>query len=347
LELALMAGADLINMEQVQFYPCGLVHPPSLHGFILGIQEYAKLYNAHNERFMARYEPELLEHTTRDRLARGIYTEIAEGRATEHGGVFLDATELPEETYRSFKYELEICAERGFDYRRQRVEIAPSAHYFMGGISIDSDAQTTVAGLFAAGEVTGGVQGGNRLSGNSLSEIMVFGSRAGVSAVRHAAKIDRSEPDKDQVSREESRLQQLLTRGAGELTAAQAKDRLRAAMQKYVGVVRTANGLETAVQSLEEIEQEVLPQVGISGSQFHQNYSVLAYLECEKMVKVARTIAAAARTRKESRGAHYVEDYPELDTTSPPNCTLIRIEGGELRTGMRPVVITELQPTAA
>lgn len=342
LELAVAAGADLINMEQVQFYPCGLVHPPSLHGFILGIQEYAKLYNAENERFMTRYEPELFEHTTRDRLSRAIHTEIIEGRGTEHGGVFLDATDLPEETYRSFKYELEICAERGFDYRRQRVEIAPSAHYFMGGITIDGDAQTTVPGLFAAGEVTGGVQGGNRLSGNSLAEIMVFGSRAGISAARNADSKDRLLPDKDQVAEEESRIQHLLHRGPGEMTAAQVKDRLRSVMQTHVGVERTIKGLEKAEKSLEEIEQDLLPRVGINGSRFHQNYSVLAYLELEKMVKVARMIAAAAQERKESRGAHYVAEFSNHDTTSPPYCTVVRMEKGALHIRTRPVEMTEL-----
>lgn len=344
LALAAEAGAELINMEQVQFYPCGLVHPPSLHGFILGIQEYARLYNAVNERFMARYEPELLEHTTRDRLARGIYTEIAEGRGTEHGGVYLDATDLPEETFRSFRYELEICVERGFDYRRQRVEIAPSAHYFMGGLAIDVDAQSTVSGLFAAGEVSGGVQGGNRLSGNSLSEIMVFGSRAGVSAARYVRNQDRPSFEDDQAAAEASRIQGLLERGALEMTAAQGKDRMRQVMQTHVGVLRRVGGLETARHTLEEMEKDLLPRVGVTGTGLHQNYSLLAYLELENMVKVARMIAAAAGARKESRGAHYVEEYPDLDTSSPPLCTVTRLEEGAPRITTRPVEATEIRP---
>ena len=346
LALALDAGASLINMEQVQFYPCGLVHPPSLHGFILGIQEYAKLYNVHDERFMAKYEPELLEHVTRDRLARGIYTEIAEGRGTEHGGVFLDATEVPEETLKSFMYEREMCAERGFDYHEKRVEIAPSAHFFMGGVAIDGDAQSTVSGLFAAGEVSGGVQGGNRLSGNSLSEILVFGSRAGISAARYSDQTDRRVPDKDQAAAESARIQQLLNRGVSELTAVRAKERLRAVMQANVYVSRTVNGLETARHSLQEIEQEMLPRIGISGTGLHQNYSLLAYLDMEKMVKVARMITAAALTRKESRGAHYMEDFPEPDTTSPPYCTVVEMDENVpgMRVGVRPVDMTEIQP---
>ncbi len=346
LALALAAGASLINMEQVQFYPCGLVYPRSLHGFILGVQEYAKLYNAGNERFMAKYEPELLEHTTRDRLARGIYTEITEGRGTQHGGVFLDATEVPEETLRSFKYEWEICAERGFDYRHQRVEIAPSAHFFMGGVAIDRDARSTAPGLFAAGEVSGGVQGGNRLSGNSLSEILVFGSRAGTSASRYADQTDRRVPDKNQVAEETSRIQGLLNRGVSELTAAQAKDRLRRVMQAHVYVSRTVKGLETAKQALEEIEQELLPGIGINGSGLHHNYSLLAYLDVEKMVKVAQMIVTAAQMRKESRGAHYVENFPQLDATTPPYCTVIEMdeEAQGMRAGVRPVDITEIHP---
>ena len=346
LALALEAGASLINMEQVQFYPCGLVHPPSLHGFILGIQEYAKLYNIHEERFMAKYEPELIEHVTRDRLARGIYTEIAEGRGTEHGGVFLDATEVPEETLQSFMYEREMCAERGFDYHEKRVEIAPSAHFFMGGVAINSDAETTVPGLYAAGEVSGGVQGGNRLSGNSLSEILVFGSRAGVSAARYAAQSDRKTPDKATVDDEAARIQQLLQRDDSDLRPAQAKERLHTVMQAHVYVSRSIKGLETAREALQEISQELLPRITISGPGLHQNYSLLGYLDMEKMVQVADMIVAAAQTRTESRGAHYMEDYPEQDTTSPPYCTVINKgdSSSDLNVGKRPVEITELQP---
>jgi succinate dehydrogenase/fumarate reductase flavoprotein subunit len=279
-------------------------------------------------------------------LARGIYTEITEGRGTEHGGVFLDATEVPEETLKSFMYEREMCAERGFDYHDKRVEIAPSAHFFMGGVAIDSDAQSTVSGLFAAGEVSGGVQGGNRLSGNSLSEILVFGSRAGVSASHYARQADRQPADKDEVAAEAVRIQQLLKRIGSGLTPAHAKERLRSIMQSYAYVSRSVEGLETAQQELQEIEQNVLPQIRISGSGLHQNYSLLAYLDLEKMLKVARMTVAAAQERKESRGAHYREDFPELDTTSPPYCTVIQkgdtVSG--LKIGKRPVEITELQP---
>ncbi|MFW6115973.1 MAG: FAD-binding protein, partial [Chloroflexota bacterium] len=190
----------------------GLVHPSSLRGFILGIKEYVALYNGEGERFMARYEPDLLEHTTRDRLARAIKAEIAAGRATEHGGVYLDATDVPEETFRSFQHELELCQERGLDLREKRVEVAPAAHYFMGGVAIDRDGCTSLPGLWAAGEVSGGVQGGKGLSGNSLVGIVVFGARAGVSAARRAGDTDRLAADKAQVAEEKARLRYLLSR---------------------------------------------------------------------------------------------------------------------------------------
>lgn len=342
LALALRAGAHLINMEQVQFYPSGLVYPPSLRGFILGIQEYAAMYNAGNERFMERYAPELLEKTTRDRLSRAIHAEIAAGRGTEHGGVYLDATDVPEHTFRSFMHELEMCQERGYDLRRQQVEIAPAAHYFMGGVEIDLDGQTSLPGLFAAGEVSGGAQGGNRLSGNSLAGIVVFGARAGAGAARYARDAERVDTSEEQIAEEETRLQSLLNRGRGKLTAAQGKDRLRELMWQHAGVVRSARGLTEALDGLEELKQEVLPRVSIDGPGLHHNRSMVAYLELEKMVAVGQSMVRSALAREESRGAHFREDHPDPDSTSPPLCTEVQMEGDVPMVTLRPAEVTEL-----
>lgn len=344
LALALEAGAACINMEQVQFYPCGLVHPPSLRGFILGIQEYAKLFNKDNERFMGRYEPENFEHTTRDRLARGIYSEIAAGRGTEHGGVYLDATDLPETTFRSFMHEIEICAERGFDYRKQRVEIGPAAHFYMGGVGIDEQSQTSIEGLFAAGEVSGGVQGGNRLSGNSLSEILVFGSRAGASAAQHARSQHTEKSDPAAALAEEKRLQALLKRTGSGLNPYQGKNQLRAIMQEHVGVVRSADGLNTARKQLQELAGKTLPEIAVHGSHFHHNQSLLSYLELEMMLQAAQAMVEAALNRQESRGAHFREDYPKLDASEPPYCTEVGWEHNSPTVRRRPVRLTEIEP---
>lgn len=344
LALAYRAGARLLNMEQVQFYPSGLVHPPSLRGFILGIQEYAALYNVEGERFMARYEPDLLEKTTRDQLARAIYAEIAAGRGTEHGGVYLDATGVPDETFRSFQHELELCRERGFDLREKRVEVAPAAHYFMGGVAIDGDGRTSLSGLWVAGEVSGGVHGGNRLSGNSLAGITVFGARAGASAAHYAHDVDCLAADKEQIIEEEARLRYLLNRGEGEITVAQGKDWLRQVMIEHVGVVRSGQGLETALDALVELEETTLPHVTIHGPTLLHNPSIAAYLELENMVSVAQTIVQSALLREGSRGAHFREDFPDPDESAPPFCTEAWLEGDLPMVTQRPAATSELAP---
>ncbi|MBS1248627.1 MAG: L-aspartate oxidase [Chloroflexi bacterium] len=344
LALASRVGARMLNMEQVQFYPSGLVHPSSLKGFILGIQEYSSLYNRENERFMRRYEPELLEHTTRDKLARAIYTEILEGRGTEHGGVYLDVTTIPEETFHSFQHEYEVAKDRGFDMQKVRVEVAPAAHYYMGGIAIESDGCTSVPGLFAAGEVSGGVQGGNRLSGNSLAGILVFGARAGTSAARYAQEQPRI-PDVAQEAgkQAEERLHHLAQRGEGELTPAQGKDRLRAVMWEGVGLIRTEEGLRSAQEEIDSLREEILPRISLHGPSLLQNQSLVAYLELENMLTAADLIIQSALARRESRGAHYREDFPHEE--NPPLCVEAVLEGGTPTISKRSPQLTELSPS--
>jgi fumarate reductase (CoM/CoB) subunit A len=338
--IAYEAGANLLNMEQVQFFPCGLVHPPSLKGFILGIQECAKLFNKDEERFMEKYEPENLELTTRDRLARGINSEITAGRGTEHGGVWLDAMNLGEDVYKSFKHEIEVAAERGYDYREQRVEIAPSVHFFMGGVEIDTDASSSVPGLFAAGECSGGLQGGNRLSGNALSELLVFGSRAGEAAVKHAKETTLAACE-EQGKAEEARILEALNRPKSDLTPNEGKNMLRKIMADYMGVTRTGDGLKKAAQGLTKLK-ELLPTVYVQGTALQFNQSLQSFLELEKMVTISQTMVESAMVRKESRGAHFREDYPEWDTSVAPKCTLASLEGSEPTIKTRPVKMTEI-----
>ena len=338
--MAYEAGANLINMEQVQFFPCGMVYPPSLKGFILGIQEYAKLYNKDNQRFMEKYEPEKLELTTRDCLARCIHAEISEGRGTEHGGVWLDATHLDDEVFKSFMHEIEVSAERGYDYRKQRVEIAPSAHYFMGGIEIDINAASSIPGLFAAGECSGGLQGGNRLSGNALAELLVFGSRAGEAAVNNAKKV-RIVGCEEQGKVEETRVLKLLKRPESEITPNYGKNMLRTIMGKYMGVTRIGSDLKKAAKELKDLKKW-LPDIHIQGNTLQFNQSLQSYLELEKMVTISQSMVEAARIRKESRGAHFREDYPEWDRSIPPQCTLSYMEGSDLIIKTRPVKMTEI-----
>ncbi len=343
--IAYEAGANLLNMEQVQFFPCGLVHPPSLQGFILGIQECARLFNKDEERFMEKYEPEKLELTTRDRLARGIHAEITAGRGTEHGGVWLDAMNLGDDTYKSFMHEIEVTAERGFDYRQQRVEIAPSAHFFMGGIEIDTDAGSSVPGLFAAGECSSGLQGGNRLSGNALSELLVFGSRAGDAAVKHAKETTLASCE-EQGKAEETRILEILDRPESDLTPNEGKNRLRKIMGDYMGVTRDGGDLKKATKELKKLKG-LLPSIYVQGTALQFNQSLQAYLELEKMVTISQTMVESAIVRKESRGAHFREDYPEWDTSTAPQCTLTSLEGKDPVVTTRPVKMTEIPPEQA
>lgn len=343
LALAFRAGAEMLNMEQVQFYPSGLVCPLSLRGFILGIQEYSTLYNFKKERFMRRYDPENLEGTTRDKLARAIQAEIDAGRGSEHGGVYLDATDISMDKYGSFEHEMEVVEERGFDLRKQCVEVAPSAHYYMGGVKIGENGETNISGLFAAGEVSSGVQGGNRLSGNSLAGITVFGCRAGINAARYATKATRKKVKLTSFSDEEE-LHQLLKESKGRFTPEESKQKLRVIMAKEVGVLRNQKGLERALSQLEKMRDDLSEQVKIEGSSLLQNYSVASYLELQNMVDVAELIVRSAISRKESLGAHYRVDYPTLDDPEIRQCIELVKRNGSLAIKKREADMTELTP---
>jgi fumarate reductase (CoM/CoB) subunit A len=341
--LAYRAGAKVMNMEQVQFYPSGMVDPPSLQGFILGIQEYSKLFNTENERFMERYQPEKLESTTRDRLARAIQAEIDEGRGTEHGGVFLDATELSDDEYRSFQHEMEIAAERGYDLRGERVEVAPSAHYFMGGVEINENGETSLPGLFAAGEVSAGVQGGNRLSGNSLAGIAVFGARAGERAARYARDLSEVRSGGKSIKGSES-LTRLPGSNTGSTTPEEAKDELRDIMAEGAGVTRDEDGLNNALTEIMELKNRLIEDIQVNRESLLHNYGVASYLELENMLTVAELIAHSALERRESLGAHYREDYRELNDPKVRDCIEIFIEDGERCLERRNAVMDEMQP---
>ncbi|HJK31667.1 MAG TPA: FAD-binding protein, partial [Methanocorpusculum sp.] len=192
--LGYRAGAELIDMEQVQFHPTGAVYPYDTRGRLITEAvrgEGGILLNTKGERFMEKYDPARMELSTRDVVARSIATEVLEGRGTEHGGVWLDVTHLPREQIETrLPLMLEQFLQFGVDIRTQPMEVAPTAHHFMGGLRITPEAHTTLPHLFAAGEVTGGVHGGNRLGGNALADTQVFGRRAGLAAasVEHTAK---------------------------------------------------------------------------------------------------------------------------------------------------------------
>ncbi|MGV8144928.1 MAG: fumarate reductase (CoM/CoB) subunit TfrA [Methanothermobacter sp.] len=311
--LAYREGADLLDMEQVQFHPTGMLYPESRRGVLITEAvrgEGGRLFNSRGERFMKKYDPRG-ELATRDVVARAIYREIIEGRGTERGGVYLDVTHLPnEQIEEKLETMLQQFLDVGIDIREEPMEVAPTAHHFMGGARINEHGETTVRNLFAAGEATGGVHGANRLGGNALADTQVFGRRAGEAAAQNAME---SEPKMDkhtlmeQADTEEKKIRSLLK--DGKYYPFEIKKELQETMWKNVAIIRDSEGLKTAIDRIEELKN-MMADVKIPDIKVY-NKDLQDYLEVENLLEVALLTAEAALIREESRGAHFREDYPE------------------------------------
>ena len=345
--LAYGAGAELIDMEFVQFHPTGMVWPPGVRGLLVTEAvrgEGGILRNASGERFMWKYLPEDRraeyaatdeeaarwvtalsegrqtdarrppELSTRDNVARAIYTEVKEGRGSPHGGVFLDISYLPADLvrrklpsmYDQFK-ELAYV-----DITAGPMEVGPTTHYVMGGIRVDAETgATTVPGLFAAGEVAGGMHGANRLGGNSLSDLLVFGARTGAGASRHAAA-QGAEPHLDpvQIGEAANDLAAPLERTEGEDPYAVQRD-LQPMMQSLVGIFRVEADLVAAIAQLADLRLRAAA-VRVSGGRVYNPGWNLVF-ELRNMLTVSEAIARSALQRTESRGAHSRLDFPVTD----------------------------------
>nr|WP_232452856.1 fumarate reductase (CoM/CoB) subunit TfrA [Methanopyrus sp. KOL6] len=336
--MALRAGCPLIDMEMVQFHPTGMVYPDSVRGVLVTEAvrgEGGRLYNARGERFMKRYDPERMELATRDVVARAIYKEIKEGRGTEHGGVYLDVTHLPDEVIEgrletTFKQFLRV----GVDIRNEPMEVAPTAHHFMGGIPIGTDGKTPIPGLFACGEVTGGIHGANRLGGNALADTQVFGCRAGRAAAELALKLRRRGRRIQVRETDAPAVESEIWSTIGQEDTILVREKLRKTMWEHVGLERSEKGLKTAIKILNELKETV-------ESGLDDEYGLRPVLEVRNMVEVAIAVARSALYRTESRGAHYRSDYPERDDERWL-CHTVYKPDGSLTT--RPVKITRLDP---
>ena len=308
--LALKAGAVLKDLEFYQFYPISVVVPRTLRGFVLGISQFGRLYNAKGERFMEKYSPDTLEGATRDVLAQAIASELRAGNGGPGGGVYLDVTGLKDQVYAEYSDAVRLTRKHGIDLRRERVEVRPAAHYAMGGIKIDQRTETGVAGLFAAGEVTGGIHGANRLGNNSLLDTVVFGIRAGRFAAEYARQ--RAEPrvDREALQEETGRLQGLLKSGKPRCPPWQIRLELQELMEQKAGIIRNAGELEAAQSALQGLEERLRRESGIQASEGRFNRSLADYLETENLLLLARVLVRAAQERRESRGAHFREDHP-------------------------------------
>ena len=309
--LAYNVGADLIDMEQVQFHPTGMLYPDSRRGVLVTEAvrgEGGKLFNVNMERFMKNYD-ERGELATRDVVARAIYNEIREWRGTDNGGVYLDVTHLPDDVIEE-KLETMLLQflDVGVDIRNEAMEVAPTAHHFMGGARIKPGCETTVKNLYAAGEVAGGVHGANRLGGNALAETQVFGKRAGESAANNALS-NELEFNEAYVDSEEERIQNIFKKG--NIYPHEIKKELMATMWENVAIIRNENGLKSALEKIDELKEKTLHMTVIDGVGFNKN--LLDALEIGNMLTLASLVTQSALLRRESRGSHYREDYPKKD----------------------------------
>lgn len=322
--LGLAAGAAFMDMELVQFHPTGMVAPEEWAGTLVTEAvrgEGGILRNRDGERFMERYDPERKELSTRDRVALAIYTEIMAGRGGPNGGVFLDISHrdksyILEKLPRMYRQMLEA---QMLDIARQPVEVAPTAHYSMGGVVVDPETTLTgVEGLYAAGEVTAGVHGANRLGGNSLAETVVFGRRAGEAAVAYSQRLTRQLRSPGVIAAAHAGLDELIREG--EELARPLQRAVRDALWENCGVVRSEEGLKKGLDRLAEIKSR-LDQVDVRPTS--EGFKDLAIaLDLRASVTVAEATLRGALARRESRGAHQRSDFPGLDPNLKVNFKL-------------------------
>ena len=341
--LALRAGATLINMEFLQFHPTGMVWPPSVRGILVTESvrgDGGVLRNTEGKRFMFDYVPDVFrsqyaeteeeadrwytdpdnnrrppELLPRDEVARAINAEVKAGRGTPAGGVYLDvSSRLPAEVilkklpsmYHQFKELADV------DITKQPMEVGPTCHYIMGGVEVDADsAATMVPGLFAAGEVSGGMHGSNRLGGNSLSDLLVFGKRAGEYAAKYVDELaERPAVRTADVQAAIGTILAPLTRAEGE-NPYEVWHELQDIMQNLVGIIRRKHELEDAIKRLEELKPRVAKVKATGGRRFNPGWHLA--LDLRNMIVVSECTARAALMREESRGGHTREDFPTMD----------------------------------
>ncbi len=320
--LAVLAGGKLRDPELVQFHPSGLIEPENAAGTLVSEAargEGGQLRNALGERFMARYDAERMELSTRDRVALAEYTEIKEGRGTQNGGVWLDVSHLPRETImqrlpRVYQTLLEL---QMLDITKQPIEIAPTAHYSMGGVWVrPEDHSTGVDGLWAIGEAASGLHGANRLGGNSLIELLVFGRIVAEEAAKYSIGRQAQVRSADAVAEARAEIDHLLTNDGPENVRALQRA-LRDTMTARAGVVRDEDGLRAGIAELSEVDDRIT-QVGVHPD--IAGFQDLAHaFDLKASALAARATLDAALVRRETRGCHNRSDYPDLDESLQVN----------------------------
>ena len=348
------AGAELTDMEFVQFYPIQMYYPPTLkedQGTPAFVRTFlrGKLYNFYGERFMRRYDAEHMELADRDVLARAIFMEIKQGRGTPHGGVWLDASYLPDKIIESVIDKMAPnwtlrginLPKYGIDLRKDPLEVGPVAHFFCGGIRVDERWETGIPGYFVAGEVVGGANGANRLPGNALEETQVSAVIAANSAAEYAQKILHTQIDREQIDVEKARVLRVFENPPGGARPGALIRELRHIMWDNVGILRTGKELEEAIDKIGHMRTEAFPRVVIPLQSRVFNRDWIESLELSNMLDVAEMITRAASLRTESRGCHYRHDFPKPSREWLKNI-YIRKEDAKMILKPEPVVVTKI-----
>jgi|UniRef100_UPI00404A891B succinate dehydrogenase / fumarate reductase, flavoprotein subunit len=342
--LALKAGANLVDMEFLQFHPTGMVWPPSVRGILVTESvrgEGGILTNNLGERFMFKYIPDVFkdkyadneaeadrwyedqdnnrrppELLPRDEVARAINTEVKSGRGTEHGGVFLDVSkrisaEIIKKRLPSMWHQFYELA--GVDITKEAMEVGPTCHYVMGGVEVEPDtaAAVGVPGLFAAGEVAGGMHGSNRLGGNSLSDLLVFGRRAGMGAAAYVKQNSTASVSDATAAAAAARIEAPFARTGGENSYSLHAE-LQEITHNLVGIIRTGTELKEAIEKIAEIRKRSANVAVSGGRKFNPGFH-LAF-DLDNMLLVAESTAKSAISREESRGGHTRDDFPGMDS---------------------------------
>jgi succinate dehydrogenase / fumarate reductase flavoprotein subunit len=342
--LALKAGANLVDMEFLQFHPTGMVWPPSVRGILVTESvrgEGGVLTNINGERFMFKYIPDVFkdkyadneaeadrwyldqdnnrrppELLPRDEVARAINSEVKAGRGTEHGGVFLDVSKrIPADVIKkrlpSMWHQFYELA--GVDITKEAMEVGPTCHYVMGGVEVEPDnaAAVGVPGLFAAGEVAGGMHGSNRLGGNSLSDLLVFGRRAGMGAAEYVKNNGANPVSEASIKAAAARIEAPFSREGGENSYALHAE-LQEVTHNLVGIIRTGKEVEEAIAKIADIRKRSANVSVTGGRKFNPGFH-LAF-DLDNMLLVAESTAKSALSREESRGGHTRDDFPGMDS---------------------------------
>ena len=346
LAMALRAGLPLRDMEMVQFHPTGLLAGghTRMTGTVLeeGLRGAGgQLVNHAGQRFLFEYDPKG-ERATRDVVSRGMYAEMRKSSRPDQVGVFISMAHLgPENVARKFKGMVKRCADCGFDLAGGKVEVVPTAHYYMGGVAVDVDTRTAMEGLYVAGEDAGGAHGSNRLGGNGVANSTVYGGIAGDVMGEEVAQMTLRDPDEAVLDAEIARAIHPLSRKPSPVHP--LRKRLEDVMWDEVGVLREETGLKRGLDGIAEVASELM-DAGVDDTNLAFNLTWHDWLNLRSLCDISEVIAHAALARENSRGAHYREDFPDSGAMEDSDFTVARLNKGKVEVSREPVRFTIVRP---